>query len=488
MADLAFPLLSLGVASPLAAAALVWARKDSAGARAIAVGGAGLSVACALEALREVAAGGFAALAEPFGGWFFVDGLSAAPLALFSAVAFGVLLVLPRRDSTPEIVSSILLMLGGTSAAYTASNLVLLFAAWCVAASAILIGGPDRNADRPAGRSSRLPAVMLAASAIALAIGFGLMVFSRLDASPAPFAVLGGAGASGGRWAFCFLMLAVHLRKGIFPFHSWILTALKRGPLLPGALLINTHLGAYLVARIAIPSFPEVSGFALSIVSDLALLTAVYAAVVALAERDPRRLIGLLAISQASFILAGLETATPEGAAGGLIYWMVVTVATTSLAAVYRLIEVRVGRPISGEEYLGLAAPFPRLAVFFIVSGLALVGLPGTLGFCADELLLHGAMESHPQLGLALPIAAALNAFSIFRLFSRLFLGSRGIALPGVPDARPAERWVLTGGLLFLIGGGLFPAHVLSLRADAAHAIAATANAANDWLSSLSGL
>jgi NADH-quinone oxidoreductase subunit M len=152
---------------------------------------------------------------------------------------------------------------------------------------------------------------------------------------------------------------------------------------------------------------------------------------------------------------------------------------------VYRLIEVRVGRPISGDEYLGLAQQFPRLAVFFIVSGLALVGLPGTLGFCADELLLHGALESHPQLGLALPLATALNAFHIFRLYSRLFLGSRGMALPGVPDARPVERWVLTFGLLFLIGGGLFPSAVVGLRADAAETISTTANAANDRLTDL---
>jgi NADH-quinone oxidoreductase subunit M len=113
------------------------------------------------------------------------------------------------------------------------------------------------------------------------------------------------------------------------------------------------------------------------------------------------------------------------------------------------------------------------------------VGLPGTLGFCADELLLHGALESHPQLGLALPLATALNAFHIFRLFSRLFLGSRGLALTGVPDARPAERWVLTFGLLFLIGGGLFPSRVLDVRMAAAEKIASTATATNDLLSKL---
>lgn len=484
MADLAFPLLSLGAALPLAAAGAVRLRKDAVGARSIAVGAAAVSALLSLEALREAMAAGFEGMTDPLASWLLVDGLSAAPLALFTAVVLGVLLLLPKRDASSQNLSSILLLLGSTIAAYTAGNLLLLLAAWVVSSAPILLSQPDRNSHGAHAHSSLLPAIMLGASCVALAIGVGLIAWGRMQSSSAPFAV-SGAPSAGGVWAFAFLMLAVLLRKGVFPFHSWVLTAFKRGPLLPTALLINAHLGVYLVARVAIPTFPDIAGAALSIVSDLALLTAIYAAVVALAERDPRRLIGLLVVSQASFILAGLETATPEGAAGGLIYWMVVTVATTSLVAIYRLLEVRVGRPISGEDFLGLANHFPRLAVFFLASGLALVGLPGTLGFCADELLLHGALESHPQLGLALPLATALNAFHIFRLFSRLFLGSRGLALQGVPDARPAERWVLTFGLLFLIGGGLFPAHVLHLRLDAAETIASTATAANDLLSSL---
>ena len=487
MAELALPLLSVGVAAPFAAAAFL-SRKGAVQTRAIAVTGAAVSALCAAEALREVVAADFAPLAEGWGvasSWLLVDGLSAAPLALFTAVALGLLLILPRRDASKPMVASILILLGSTFAAYAAGNLLVLLAAWCASSAPVFLGEPDRNSEGSRCQSSLLPSLMLVASALFLAIGFGLMIFNRPEGPLSPLSIGAAADSPGGPWAFSFLMLAVLLRKGIFPFHSWILAAFKRGPLLPAALLINAHLGAYLVARVAIPAFPDIAGSALSIVSDLALLTAIYAAVVALAERDPRRLIGLLAISQASFILAGLETATAEGAAGGLVYWMVVTVATTSLATVYRLIEVRVGRPISGDEFLGLAQQFPRLAVFFLVSGLALVGLPGTLGFCADELLLHGAMESHPQLGLALPLATALNAFHIFRLFSRLFLGSRGIALPGVPDARLAERCVLTCGLLFLIGGGLFPAQVIGLRARAAETISSTANAANDLLANL---
>jgi len=83
------------------------------------------------------------------------------------------------------------------------------------------------------------------------------------------------------------------------------------------------------------------------------------------------------------------------------------------------------------------------------------VGMPGTLGFAAEDLLLHGTLESHKLLGLILPIATALNAFNLLRLFSRLFLGKYQRLVPSIPDALPRERWVLTACLLVLIGLGV---------------------------------
>ena len=95
--------------------------------------------------------------------------------------------------------------------------------------------------------------------------------------------------------------------------------------------------------------------------------------------------------------------------------------------------------------------------MFFIVFGLALVGLPGTLSFCSQDLLIHGTLASHPQTGLLLPIATAMNAVTVFRLFVRLFLGRRRTGFTMMADALPRERWILTAGVLFVVLGGLFP-------------------------------
>jgi NADH-quinone oxidoreductase subunit M len=271
--------------------------------------------------------------------------------------------------------------------------------------------------------------------------------------------------------AFGLLMLAVLLRKGLFPVHGWVVAAHESGHLPTSALLINGHVAAFLVLRVVIPILPEASSSALVLITDIALLTALYAALMALSERSPRRIFALLSVSQSSFVLAGLETGTPEGISGALVYWMVVTIATTGIAIVLQAIEQRMQSTGLEGSFLGLAGPFPRLATFFIVCGVALVGMPGTLGFIADELLLHGALESHPRLGLVMPLAAALNAFHLYRLFSRLFLGSKGPQLSGIPDARLGERLALTAALALLVVGGLMPARTVGLRSAAADAI-----------------
>src|SRR6185503_9107784 len=122
---------------------------------------------------------------------------------------------------------------------------------------------------------------------------------------------------------------------------------------------------------------------------------------------------------------------------------------TMGLFGVLRLLEVRFGENLTASRHLGLGEHAPRLAVFFIVFGLALVGLPGTLSFCSQDLLIHGALRSHPLMGLLVLIATAMNAVTVFRLFTRLFLGKRRTGFTAVMDALPRERCILAIGIIF---------------------------------------
>jgi NADH-quinone oxidoreductase subunit M len=208
------------------------------------------------------------------------------------------------------------------------------------------------------------------------------------------------------------------------------------------------------------------------VLSWFAMATALYVAIRALTENSPRRLLSFLSLSQSAAILAGLESRTSEGITGALVHWFVVTVSTVGLFGILRLLEVRFGENLTASRYLGLAQHAPRLAVSFAVFGLALVGLPGTLSFCSQDLLIQGTLMSHPVTGVVLPIATAMNAVSLFRLFARLFLGKRHTGFTHTADALPRERWTLAAGMLFVVLGGLFPNLIVAQRSAEADTVA----------------
>lgn len=479
--QLHFPWISAGLLVLLANTILVLKCSDTERARrqtVIAI------LACAAlfgVSVFELGQKSEARLLEPFpipgmaglGHLFCVDALNAIPLLLFSLLSAGVALMAPKRKVTPQWLAGLLILTSCTLAVYAANNFLVIVLAWGGSIAPFL--SPFFFEIKSEKETPQWSKLILILSFVFLLIGGAFILFSAPDSNAIELLSLSTPRTGNGtlqRLAFASLMIAVFLRKGLVPVHSWVLAAFDRGPMLPLTLLVNGHLGAFLTIRVAIPFLPDVAREALPLLGDLGLLTAAYTALLALAERKPRRLLALLSISQASFILVGLESSNTVGVAGGLLHWQVVTVATTILAAVYTGLEARLGAPIEGDRFLGLATSAPRLAVFFAVSGLALVGLPLTLGFPAEDLLLHGTLTTHPKLGIVLPIVTALNAIHVIRLFCLLFLGRSGNEAKGLADALPRERWVLTAALLFLVIGGIAPGGLVRFPAAAAEKLA----------------
>ncbi|HEY3848763.1 MAG TPA: proton-conducting transporter membrane subunit [Acetobacteraceae bacterium] len=378
--------------------------------------------------------------------------LGPALMALYGWLAVVAMLVLPRRDANLRTIVGMLWILGATLLVYDTGNLLVLLAAW-ILTTVPFLATPWFRA------SSWRPAVGLTLSSVALALAIGVIAAQGQTMS---IERLKGT-APGGMTVFALLVAAVIFRKGICPAHAWVADAAETGPAVPTALLLNGHLGAFVVARLIVPLFPRTIGDFFPVLSYLALATALYIAIRALTENSPRRLLAFLALSQSACILAGLESRTAEGIAGAMAHWFVVTVSTMGLFGILRLLEVRFGENLTASRHLGLAEHAPRLAVFFAIFGLALAGLPGTLGFCSQDLLIHGTLASHPLTGLLLPVAIAMNAVSMFRLFTRLFLGRRRTGITLMADALPRERWVLTAGVLFVVLGGLFPTAIVAL-------------------------
>jgi len=383
--------------------------------------------------------------------------LGKALMLLFSCLGALAMLLLPRRDANARTIAGMLFILGATLLAYATDSLLVLLAAWILTTVPFFLAWLF-------GANTWRPRLGLLLSSVALAVAIGLiaaqghgMSIDRLKGQ-----------SPGGMAVFGLLVVAVIFRKGICPAHAWVADAADGSPLVPTALLLNGHFGAYLVAKLIVPLFPNTSRDLFPVLSYLALATALYVAIRALTENSPRRLLAFLALSQSACILAGLESRTAEGITGAFVHWFVVTVSTMGLFGILRLLEVRFGENLTASRHLGLAEHAPRLAVFFVLFALALVGLPGTLSFCSQDLLIHGTLMSHPLTGLLLPMAIAMNAFSVFRLFTRLFLGKHRTGFTVMADALPRERWILTAAALLVVLGGLFPNAIVALSPSAA--------------------
>jgi len=233
-------------------------------------------------------------------------------------------------------------------------------------------------------------------------------------------------------------------------------------------LFVTPMVGAYAVVRLVLPIAPE---WALRSIALLSLVTAVYAAGMALVQREARRFFCYLFLSHSSLVLVGLESVSPVALTGALCVWLSVGLALTGFGLTLRSIEARSGR-VSLADFHGLYDYTPPLPAFFLLTGLASVGFPGTFGFVGTELLMDGAVQIYPHVGVAVILAAALNGIAVVKAYFIVFTGRQhpvAVALQG--DWR--VRTTVIALALLILGGGLFPQPGVTSRNLAAEEILA---------------
>ncbi len=260
---------------------------------------------------------------------------------------------------------------------------------------------------------------------------------------------------------------AVLIRSGLAPAHCWMTDLFEQASFGTALLFVTPLVGAYAAVRLVLPVAGE--GL-LHSVGWVSLATAAYAAGMALVQKEARRFFCYLFLSHSAPVLVGLWTATPLGLTAGLSVWLSVSLALTGLGLSLRALEAR-QRRLALTRFHGLYEHTPALAVCFLLTGLASVGFPGTFGFWGHELLVDGAVETYPHLGIAVIVAAALSGIAILKVYFLLFTGTRHVSTVSLRIGRRERVAVLIlAGLI--LGSGLFPQPVvLSRQAAASHLI-----------------
>lgn len=264
-------------------------------------------------------------------------------------------------------------------------------------------------------------------------------------------------------FAVSLLTIAVLIRSGCAPVHCWMTDLFEKATLGSSLLFVSPMIGAYAAVRLLLPIAPD---WALRVVALASLFTAVYSAGMALVQTETRRFFCYLLLSNASLVLVGLEVVNPVGLTGALSTWMAVALSFVGFGLTLRAIESRVGR-LSLRDFHGLYSQMPMLATFFLLTGLAIVGFPGTVGFAGIELIVEGAVEAFPYVGATVVIAAALNGIAILRVYFRLFTGTEYQSTFSMQARWPEKVAVLVLSFL-IIAGGIFPQPGVQSRYHAA--------------------
>jgi NADH-quinone oxidoreductase subunit M len=253
--------------------------------------------------------------------------------------------------------------------------------------------------------------------------------------------------------------------------------AMTFGPLLTGGALVHVdgltallttipQIATYSAARLLVG---HAGGVALELIvlSWAALATAVYGGLRALVQRDIRGLVGTLAMSQSALVFAGLAGTVPTELCGALAVWISSGLALTGVALVAWALESRAGR-ISIETLQGRFTDAPELAAFLLLFGLASLGLPGTLSFVADDLLVSGSLEDRLGVGLLVIIATVCGGIAVVRGWFHVFGGAVHVDAPR-HSILPRERVACISLLVILFALGLIPGpFVRSLESVAA--------------------
>ena len=451
MSDLHFPWLELSILLPLIGAGLVHRLRDPLQARTWSVVVSGLTLLSAFAAWEDFgwlnakeADDAWHLLSRLFGREVFVIDKLSAPLLPLTALLYSLTILTTlrtkvRRFSFPWTLVSEAIMLATLSCKLP----------WLVIGLLAVGTIPPFVELRARGKSTRV-------YVLHMALFVGLMVVG--------WACVENAGKLvPARFAIVPLLVAVCLRTGIVPLHCWLTDLFEKATF--GTALLNSVpiAGAYAAIRLVMPI---ASNDVLRGIGIISLVTAVYAAGMALIQQEGRRFFCFLFLSHAALVLSGLGMVSPIGLTGALCVWLSSILSLGGFGLTMRALEARRGR-LNLIDFQGLYPHTPTLAVCFALTGLASVGFPGMAGFVGIELLVDGAVEIHPLTGISVVLATALNGIAVVQVYFRLFTGKIHVSTIDLRIGRRERFAVLTLVALVLLGG-LYPQFAVQSRHHAA--------------------
>ncbi len=416
-----------------------------------------------------------------------LDGLS-LPLVAMTAVVFLACAVYSLRDDDrPRTQAALFLALEAVCLGlFAAADLILFFVFFdlSIVGMYVIIAGWGHG-DR--ARSALTFFLYTFLGSLALLAGFiGLYLaadphtFDMLElARQDPFAGRSTAGVV----VLGAILLGLAVKTPTVPFHTWLPPAHTDAPAVGSAVLAGVllKLGTYGFVRLGMALLPDAWRSWAWVVLVVGIVSVLWGALVALAQRDLKRMIAYTSVNHMGYVVlavgaAGMVAADTAQARGVAVTGAVTQMVSHGLvtAALFLLAGLFLDRAGTYEiaEFGGLAARAPRTTVLFAVAAFASLGLPGLSGFIAEFQIFTGSIAAVPASALAL-LGILVIAGVLLWTLQRIFTGETRGRSAGFTDMRAHELWAVAPLLGLSLAIGLAPRPLLDVIEPAATVVVA---------------
>ena len=272
-----------------------------------------------------------------------------------------------------------------------------------------------------------------------------------------------GFGVETQLWLFAAFFIGFAIKVPMFPFHTWIPYAHGQAPTIGSVILaaVLLKMGTYGFVRFSLPMFPDASVMAITPIAILSLIMIIYTAMIAYAQKDMKQVIAYSSVSHMGIIMLGLFAMNAEGLSGSVFQMLSHGIVSGALFMLVGMIyERRHTKDLA--EFGGLAAVMPKFAIIFGIMLMASVGLPLTIGFVGEFLVLLGFYKVSPIITILAGTSIILGAVYMLRVMKLAFFGPLNNEKNKVlKDLNTRETWSLIPLVAIVIWLGVYPNPVL---------------------------
>jgi NADH-quinone oxidoreductase subunit M len=263
-------------------------------------------------------------------------------------------------------------------------------------------------------------------------------------------------------WIFLAFFLAYAIKIPLIPFHTWQAKVYQKAPTVGTMLLsgIMLKMGLYSVIRWQLPIAPLAAKEYMGIFIGLGIAGVIYGSIVALRQKDLKKLLAYSSLAHVGLIAAGSYTLTLDGLRGAVLQMIAHGFVVVGLFFVAEIIFRRYEtRAIA--ELGGIRAQSPKFTSMFLLLVLASVALPSTFNFVGEFTVLYSLSQVNIWFAILGGTTIILGAYYMLKMFQHVMLGGTNVRI--FEDVTFNEGLTLVIIIAVLFFFGLYPKPIIDL-------------------------